>query len=131
MHLTFVYTPWQLPCCQNITRLMNNFRCFHCIRIDQSNHVVSWIIPGLLRAISVEALGRRLSVCTHSPGANSTKAMADMLVFQTREGYKPMLRVTKYITKVTELWNRIKNSHIGHSHKRLRQRLHSFACLQF
>ena len=39
---------------------MNNFRYFHCIRIDQSNHVLSWIIPGLLRAISAEALGTRL-----------------------------------------------------------------------
>jgi hypothetical protein len=35
------------------------------------------------------------------------------------------------ITKVTELWNRIKNSYIDHSHKRLRPRLHIFACLQF
>jgi hypothetical protein len=35
------------------------------------------------------------------------------------------------ITEVTELWNRIKNSYIDHSHKRLRPRLHSFACLQF
>ena len=35
------------------------------------------------------------------------------------------------ITKVTELWNRIKNSYIDHSRKRLRPRLHIFACLQF
>ena len=35
------------------------------------------------------------------------------------------------ITKVTELWNRIENSYIDHSHKRLRPRLHIFACLQF
>ena len=41
---------------------MNNFRYFHCIRIDQSNHVLSWIIPGLMRAISAEALGTRLFV---------------------------------------------------------------------
>ena len=47
---------------------MNNFRYFHCIRIDQSNHVLSWIIPGLLRAISAEALGTRL---VRSPQAAS------------------------------------------------------------
>jgi hypothetical protein len=27
--------------------------------------------------------------------------------------------ISVYITKVTELWNRIKNSYIDHSHKRL------------
>jgi hypothetical protein len=37
----------------------------------------------------------------------------------------------KDITKVTELWNRIKNSYRRHSHKRLRPYLHIFACLQF
>ena len=30
-----------------------------------------------------------------------------------------------------ELWNRNKNSYIGHSHKRIRPHLHIFACLQF
>jgi hypothetical protein len=34
---------------------------------------------------ATKVVKHRLSVCTHSPGTNSTKAMAAMLVFQAKE----------------------------------------------
>jgi hypothetical protein len=37
-----------------------------------------------LRARFLSFIGILQSVCTHSPGTNSTKAMAAMLVFQTK-----------------------------------------------
>ena len=46
------------------------------------------------------------------------------------QSYQEEIKRTS-ITKVTELWNRIKNLYIGHSHKHPRLHPHIFAHLQF
>jgi hypothetical protein len=40
-------------------------------------------------------------------------------------------RAVHFHNKIYQLWNRNKNSYIGHSHKNIWPHLHIFACLQF
>ncbi len=43
-------------------------------------------------------------------------------------GYENIVK-HKHITQVTELWNRIKNSYIGHTHKHLQPHLYTYFCM--
>ena len=69
----------------------------------------------------------KLNIKRHNTAKNSTVVIGDSSLKGLRQ--RSIRKAT--IKKVTELWNSIKTLYIGYSHKRLRPRLHSFACLQF